>query len=60
MLPVSVDYTTADGLARVSDNDYIPVTTPATLTFQPGEVAKRILVEIVGDSAVELSETFRK
>ncbi len=54
---VTVDYTTADGTALVSDVDYNALST-TTLTFAPGETSKTVTVQVVGDTKVELNETF--
>jgi hypothetical protein len=54
--PVSVNYATADGTAKVSDKDY--VATSGTLTFAPGEWSKTILVQVKGDKKKEANETF--
>ena len=52
---MSVDFTTADGTA-VAGSDY--AATSGTLTFAPGETSKDITVNVSGDTAAELSETF--
>ena len=54
---VTVDYTTADVTATVADNDYVPIPT-TTLTFNPEETTKEIIVEVTGDKIVENDETF--
>ncbi len=53
---VTVDYTTVAGTATVVDNDYLPVS--GTLSFAPGEMAKTIVVQIVGDTFYESNEFF--
>lgn len=53
--PVSVNYATADGTAQAGA-DYLFQT--GTLTFAPGETSKTITVSILGDTVVELSESF--
>jgi len=53
---VTVDYSTADDTAKVSDNDY--VSTSGTLTFDPGQTAKEISAPIAGDSTSEGDEMF--
>ena len=53
---VTVDYATADGTAKVADNDY--VATSGSLTFAPGETAKTISVLVNGDTTPEIKETF--
>jgi hypothetical protein len=52
---VSITYTTVDGTAT-APADY--AATSGTITFQPGETAKAIPVNVVGDTAIELDETF--
>ncbi len=54
-LPVSVDWSTADGTATAG-GDYR--TGSGTLTFAPGETAKTIRVTLVDDSVSEDDETF--
>jgi PKD repeat protein len=54
-VPVTVQYSTADGTALAGD-DY--VATSGTLTFDPGESAKTVTVAVNGDVAVEPTETF--
>jgi len=53
---VTIDYQTADGTAKVSDNDYKAAS--GTLTFAPGETTKNITVLVNGDTAHEADETF--
>jgi hypothetical protein len=53
---VSVDYSTADGSAKLSNNDY--VATSGTLSFAPGEVSKLITVPVNGDLTLEGDEHF--
>jgi hypothetical protein len=55
-LPVTVHYATADGTAKVSDNDY--VSTSGTLTFAPGQTSKTTTVQVKGDKKKESNETF--
>ncbi len=52
---VTVDFATADGSAT-APADY--GATSGTVTFAPGEVAKQIIVSIVGETIVETNETF--
>jgi hypothetical protein len=54
---ITVGYTTADGTATLSNNDY--VTASGTLTFAAGETQKTITVNALGDSQFERDETFR-
>ena len=55
-LPVSVKFASADG-AATAGADYIALT-PGTVDFAPGETSKTIAVDVLGDVAVEPSETF--
>lgn len=53
---VTVTYATVDGSATAgSDYNSIGAT---VLTFNPGQVSKQIIVQIVGDTVVEANETF--
>ncbi len=54
--PVTVNFATADGTARASDNDYVP--TSGLITFAPGEDEKFITVPVNGDTRFEFDETF--
>jgi hypothetical protein len=55
-LPVTVDFAAADGTARAgSDYTTLP---PGTLTFEPGETSKTIVVEVLGDTMYEADESF--
>jgi hypothetical protein len=53
--PVTVAYATADGSAMAAA-DYL--TTSGTLTFDPGETVKQIVVPMVADSVPEVDETY--
>jgi hypothetical protein len=53
---VTVNFTTRDGTARVSDHDY--TARSGTLTFAPGETTKTITVTVKGDKKREADETF--
>ncbi|MBW3650323.1 MAG: hypothetical protein KY458_07125 [Actinobacteria bacterium] len=53
--PVTVRYTTVDATATAS-SDYTPIS--GTLTFAPGDVTKRLSVEVNGDVEPEPEETF--
>lgn len=55
-LPVTVDWTTADGTAMVADNDY--VADAGQLAFAPGATNKTVLIQVVGDVANEGDESF--
>ncbi|HET9765766.1 MAG TPA: Calx-beta domain-containing protein, partial [Thermoanaerobaculia bacterium] len=52
---VTMDVTTVDGSA-VAGADYAPLAT--TLTFAPGEVAKTVVVNVIGEKLEEPDETF--
>lgn len=52
---VTVDFASANGSAT-APADYLA--TSGTLTFAPGEVSKQMVVQVVGDNAVEANETF--
>ncbi|HUE70756.1 MAG TPA: Calx-beta domain-containing protein [Pirellulaceae bacterium] len=53
---VWVNYATANGTAKTSDNDY--VATSGTIYFAPGETSKTITVSIKGDTKKENDEKF--
>lgn len=53
--PVTVDFTTRDGTA-VAGGDYRAAS--GRVTFGPGEVATRIAVSVLGETAIEPDETF--
>jgi chitinase len=53
--PVTVQYATADGSATAPD-DY--QATSGTLTFDPGQNVKQIVVPVVGDTVIETTEVF--
>jgi len=53
--PVTVAYGTADGTA-VGGEDYLPAS--GSLTFQPGETSRDVVVGVVGDLDAEPDETF--
>ncbi len=55
--PVTVQYSTADGVATTADSDYTPVA-DGTVTFAPGETRQRATVYVTGDTAIEGNETF--
>ncbi|BFM05559.1 Calx-beta domain-containing protein [Halioxenophilus aromaticivorans] len=54
---VTVEYSTADGTATGGE-DYVAVTTPQVLTFNPGEISKAVAISLIDDSVVEGSESF--
>jgi hypothetical protein len=53
---VRVNYRTANGTAKTSDNDY--VSKSGTITFSPGQTTKTITVAIQGDKKRESDERF--
>jgi hypothetical protein len=53
---VSVAYATVDGVATTADNDYLAQS--GTVDFGPGQTLQTIVVNVVGDDAVEADETF--
>lgn len=53
---VRVNYATANGTAKTSNNDY--VATSGTLKFSPGQTSKTITVKILGDTKSESDEYF--
>src|SRR5205085_3629805 len=55
-LTVKVDYATADGTAKTSDNDYQAKS--GTLTFTPGQTQQTITVPVNGDTKAEANENF--
>ncbi len=54
--PISVAFATTDGTATAG-SDYLAAS--GVLDFEPGVVAKTLVVQVVGDSASEPPETFR-
>ncbi|MEI7780565.1 MAG: LamG-like jellyroll fold domain-containing protein, partial [Planctomycetota bacterium] len=57
LLPLSVNYTTADGTATAADGDYTPVS--GTLTWDPGDTApKFIQVPIGPGTAIQAAKQF--
>ncbi|WP_205666092.1 Calx-beta domain-containing protein [Aquabacter cavernae] len=54
-VPVTVSYTTLNGTATAGQ-DY--ASSVGTLTFAPGETVKTVQVPVVGDTVVELNESF--
>jgi hypothetical protein len=56
---VAVDYETADGTASAANGDYVAITPPQTLTFNPGDpLSQTVTVTVNGDLITELDETF--
>jgi hypothetical protein len=53
---VTVNYATADGTSTTADNDYQAA--GGSLTFASGDVTKKIIVLVNGDTKVEPDETF--
>ena len=54
--PVTMSFSTVNGTATTSDNDYVAKT--GTLTFAPGETTKTITIDVKGDNKKEANETF--
>jgi uncharacterized repeat protein (TIGR01451 family) len=54
--PVTVNYTTIDNSATVTDNDYIAAS--GIITFAPGDVTHTIPITINGDTTIETDEIF--
>jgi hypothetical protein len=54
---VTVNVATADGTAG-APADYAAIGTGTTLTFSPGETARLVTVDVVGDTLAEGDETF--
>jgi CSLREA domain-containing protein len=54
--PTSVAFTTADGTAKLANNDY--VLNSGTLNFGPSDTSLPITVQVNGDTTPELNETF--
>jgi hypothetical protein len=53
---VRVNYKTANGTAKTSDNDYVAKS--GTITFSPGQTSKTITISIKGDKKKESDEYF--
>jgi hypothetical protein len=53
---VTVGYATADGSATIAGNDYLAAS--GTVTFAPLVATQTLTVPILGDTAVEATETF--
>lgn len=56
-VPVTVNCATANGTATVAGSDYVAAAW--RLTFAPGETEKTLSVGVLGDTRIELDETFR-
>ncbi len=56
-IPVSVKYATLGGTTTLG-TDFTEVTSPTTVTFQPGETSKTIIIKGIGDTNKEPNETF--
>jgi Zn-dependent metalloprotease len=54
--PVTVTYDTADGTARVANNDYAPKS--GSVVIQPGQIAAEVAATVVGDRITERDERF--
>jgi hypothetical protein len=55
---VTVNFATANGTAKTSDNDYV-AQSGGSLYFAPGETSKLIQIVIKGDTRKEQNETFQ-
>ncbi len=56
---VTVEFTTLDGTATVSNNDYTPRTTPGQkITILAGQKNASVNFELIGDNVIEPDETF--
>jgi hypothetical protein len=55
--PITVSYSTADGTASITGNDYVAAS--GTLTFAANETKKTITVNALGDTQFEGNETFQ-
>ncbi|MBN1219519.1 MAG: PD40 domain-containing protein [Anaerolineae bacterium] len=53
---LTVSYTTADGVATIADNDYIPAS--GVISFAPGSSRETITVTVNGDTKIESDEAF--
>ena len=53
---ITVNYATADGTARTSNNDYLAQN--GTIIFLPGQQTASVTVTVLGDFNVETNETF--
>ncbi len=55
---VTVNFATANGINNpaIAGTDYVAKS--GKLTFAPGETLKRVTIQFIGDSTVELNETF--
>jgi hypothetical protein len=51
-----VNYATASGTAKTSDNDYVAKS--GTITFNPGQTTKTVTISIKGDKKNEADESF--
>jgi Ca2+-binding RTX toxin-like protein len=55
--PITVQYQTVDGTAKVADGDYEAIV-PTFLTFDPGQTSKTVNVAVKGDTNFEGNEAF--
>src|SRR5262249_28682684 len=53
---VTLSFLTANGTATTADGDYVAKS--GTLSFAPGQTAKTITIEVMGDGKREADETF--
>jgi hypothetical protein len=54
---ITVDATTANGTAT-APGDYTAISSPQTITFNPGDTIKTVSISVNGDTTVEPDETF--
>ncbi len=55
---ITVDYATEDATATATD-DFVATSSPPALTFTAGELSRPVTVQLVNDSVIEQTETFR-
>src|SRR5439155_2305759 len=54
---VTVHWATQDGTATAADGDYVPGS--GDVSFAPGQTSTTVAVAVLGDTKVELDETFQ-
>ena len=55
---ITVDYATENATATATD-DFVATSSPPALTFTAGELSRPVTVQLVNDSVIEQTETFR-
>lgn len=55
---VTVDYATQDGTAEDENGEGDYLSKSGTLTFEPGQKDKLIIIDVISDNAIESDETF--